>query len=465
MTMRAATLFSGIGAPEVAMPGWHWLWHAEIEAFPSAVMAARHPGSINLGDVTAPDFAERALHAGRPDIVVFGSPCQSFSVAGKRLGMDDPRGDLAFTALDVVRRIRPRWFVFENVPGLLSNWSGLTNRADAAVGDEWEDEENSDFAAFLGTVRECGYLGCWRSLDAQYAGLAQRRERLFFVGYLGDWRNPCGVLAFIEGMSGHPAPSRNGCEEAAGATVVGALPSGGTPRGHGTSGVNRQAVNAGHIIAFGGNNTAGPLDVATACNAHGGPHGRLDFKSETFVVSAPPIAFTCKDNGRDAGDLSPTLRSLSHHKSHANGGGQVAVTTLAIRGRGDTHRLEHRDDGTANAVLTPNGGRAGIGVGAVQYGPSIRRLTVVECARLQGFPDTYCHIETKRWRKIAADKARYLAGHDLPVEQRDGHWMTCTPADGPMYRAYGNSMAVPCIRWVLERIEQCDAALQMREAA
>lgn len=122
--MTAATLFSGIGAPETAMPHWRWPWHAEIEKFPAAVLAARHPESINLGDVSADDFADRAAATARPDVLVFGSPCQSFSVAGKRLGLDDPRGNLALVALRVVGRLRPGWFVFENVPGLLSSDGG-----------------------------------------------------------------------------------------------------------------------------------------------------------------------------------------------------------------------------------------------------------------------------------------------------------------------------------------------------
>src|SRR5262245_42902125 len=122
--MIAATLFSGIGAPECAMPHWRWAWSAEIEKFPAAVMAARHPGSINLGDVTAHDFADRAAAIARPDVLVFGSPCQSYSVAGKRLGLDDPRGNLALVALGIVARVKPRWFVFENVPGLLSSSDG-----------------------------------------------------------------------------------------------------------------------------------------------------------------------------------------------------------------------------------------------------------------------------------------------------------------------------------------------------
>jgi DNA (cytosine-5)-methyltransferase 1 len=205
-------------------------------------------------------------------------------------------------------------------------------------------------------------------------------------------------------------------------------------------------------------------------------------KVDTLTTGSDPnshvIAFPSKDHGADATvDLSPTLRSMGHDASHANGGGQVAIAepyTLAIRGRGDTHRLEYRQDGTANAVLTPNGGRAGIGVGAVAYainshagaadgeqtntshasgGPvglgiqencaytlradrtqavatrwAVRRLTPRECERLQGFPDDFTAIA--RGSKSAAE---------------------CP--DGPRYKAMGNSMAVPVMAWIGARMD------------
>jgi site-specific DNA-cytosine methylase len=159
--IRAATLFSGIGAPEAAMPGWHWLWHAEIEPFPAAVLAARHPRSVNLGDVTSHDLAHRALAIGRPDVLVFGSPCLPFSTAGKRLGLDDPRGNLALIALKIIEKVKPHYFVFENVPGLISSAAG------------------EDLRAFLDIVTEIGYYFDVDILDAQHHGLAQRRQRVF----------------------------------------------------------------------------------------------------------------------------------------------------------------------------------------------------------------------------------------------------------------------------------------------
>ena len=143
------------------MPHWSWPWHAEIESFPSAVMKARHPGSINLGDVNADDFVERALAAGKPDVIVWGAPCQSFSVAGKRFGLNDPRGDLTFTGLKIISQIKPEWFVYENVPGLVS-------MDDGAV-----------LTAFLDACEEMEYVVDFDILDAQFCGVPQRRRRLF----------------------------------------------------------------------------------------------------------------------------------------------------------------------------------------------------------------------------------------------------------------------------------------------
>ena len=120
--LTGGTLFSGIGAPEAAAPKIDWRWCAEIDPFASAVLAERFPHLLNLGDVRK--IKPAAIEP--VDLVVFGSPCQSFSVAGKRQGLDDPRGNLAFVALGLIGRIRPRWVVFENVPGLLSSERGAT---------------------------------------------------------------------------------------------------------------------------------------------------------------------------------------------------------------------------------------------------------------------------------------------------------------------------------------------------
>ena len=172
---------------------------------------------------------------------------------------------------------------------------------------------------------------------------------------------------------------------------------------------------------FGGNNTSGPVDMATACNAKGGA-GRMDFESETFVAEFCPVAFSCKDSGLDAGELSPTLRSMGHDASHANAGGQVAVA-VALRGREGGATAELGDE-CGGALRAGGGGDKA----HVLERMAVRRLTPRECARLQGFPDDWAAITYRG--KVAAD--------------------------GPQYKAYGNSMAVPCLRWILTRIQQVD---------
>lgn len=162
--LTAATLCSGIGAPETAMPEWRWLWCAEHEAFPSAVLAKRF-GHPNLGDITAPDFVERAVAIGIPDVIVAGTPCQSFSVAGLRKGLADPRGNLTLQTLKIVDTLKPKRFLWENVPGIISI-------------------KDDPLGQFLDALEEIGYVYDIDILDAQFFGLAQRRRRVFVCAFL-----------------------------------------------------------------------------------------------------------------------------------------------------------------------------------------------------------------------------------------------------------------------------------------
>lgn len=335
--MTAASLFSGVGAPELAMPDWEWLWHAEIEKFPSAVMAERFPHSVNLGDVTADDFIERALDIGRPDVLVFGSPCQSYSVAGKRLGLDDPRGNLALVALRIIAAIKPRWFLFENVPGLLSSSSG------------------SDFGIFLRTVEECGYSLCWSVLDAQYFGLAQRRKRVFAVASAGDWRGPAAILLEPESLCGD-SPTRH----ETGQEVTGTLESRATSGGFGTD-----------FSCLGGLQVAGALGTEVF-----GSRQRCD-ASDNLIVS----------NAEGSDGFTLTRANIGKHVNN------------------QTPLLAHA--------------------------PGVRRLMPVECERLQGMPDQHTAV-TYRGKPAA---------------------------DGPRYKAIGNSMAVPVVRWILSRLEIVDGLI------
>lgn len=188
--MRYISLFSGIEACSVAWHdlGWTPVAFADFEAFPSAVLNHRYPGVPNLHDVTEVNWSD---YEGKADLIVGGSPCQSFSNAGSRLGMDDPRGNLALHFLGVVRAVKPKWFIYENVIGLLSS------------------DEGRDFAAFLSRVAEIGYGFAYRVLDAQHFGVPQRRRRVFVIGCAGgDWRSPSAVLFESDELLRNDTPLR-----------------------------------------------------------------------------------------------------------------------------------------------------------------------------------------------------------------------------------------------------------------
>jgi DNA (cytosine-5)-methyltransferase 1 len=306
--IRYGSVCSGVEAATVAWHplGWQPQWFSEIEAFPSAVLKHHYPSTPNHGDMT--NFKE--WNDDPIDLLVGGTPCQSFSVAGLRKGLDDPRGNLMLTYLAIAARYKPRWVAWENVPGVLSSNGG------------------QDFGTFLGALGQLGYGFAYRVLDAQYFGVAQRRRRVFVVGYLGDWRRSAAVLFERESLSGHPAPSRE----------------------------TRQ-------------------DVAQCLTR--GVGQRYDPETETL-----PIAFGAQ-NSATQGD------SVSEH-----------VTP------------------TLDKSKTPG----------VTDGMSVRRLTPRECERLQGFPDDYTLIPYRN--KLAAD--------------------------GPRYKAMGNSMAVPVMRWIGERIQMVE---------
>jgi DNA (cytosine-5)-methyltransferase 1 len=428
--MRYVSLFSGIEAASVAWGplGWEPVAFAEIEPFPSAVLAHRFPDVPNLGDITQVDWS---AYAG-VDVLVGGSPCQSFSVAGLRKGLADPRGNLALEYLRAVASIRPRYVVWENVPGVLSADGGRA------------------FGTFLGGLVQLGYGFAYRVLDAQYVrvqsharAVPQRRRRVFVVGCLGDWRRAAAVLLERESLRGYPAPRREAGEGLASdpaLCVAGSMPSRSTGGGGGP-GAGTDEAAAGYLIptvAF-AENQRGELrtsDVALSLSCAGGKpssgypavavamRGRDDgadielgedvvfalrasqggsdkpmcmasaqanaeivsdgSPSLTCTHDGPPIlAFTCKDYGQDTGSVAPTLRSMNDN-GVPNGGGQVAIAS----------------------------------------GYHVRRLTPTECEALQGFP--------RGWT-------------DVPYRGKPA-------ADGPRYKAIGNSMACNVMAWIGERI-------------
>ena len=186
--MKYGSVCSGVEAATAAWHplGWEPQWFSEIEKFPSAVLDHHYPDVPNYGDMTK--FKD--WNADTIDLLVGGTPCQSFSIAGLRKGLEDPRGNLMLTYLAMAEQLKPKWLVWENVPGVLSSNGG------------------KDFGTFLSALGEIGYGFAYRVLDAQYFGLAQRRKRVFVVGYLGDWRRAAAVLFEPESLSGPSALQR-----------------------------------------------------------------------------------------------------------------------------------------------------------------------------------------------------------------------------------------------------------------
>jgi DNA-cytosine methyltransferase len=263
--MKYLSLCSGIEAATVAWHplGWEAVAYSEIERFPSEVLAHHYPSTPNLGDMTK--FKEWNFESD-VDLLVGGTPCQSFSVAGLRKGLDDPRGNLMLTYLAIADKYKPQWIVWENVPGVLSSNGG------------------KDFGVFLGALGELGYGFAYRILDAQYFGVAQRRRRVFVVGHLGDWRAAAAVLFERHSLQGHPAPSREKGQAIAPST------------GTGTS--SSSAITA-RMVAFGEYSDDG---TASAMKAR-------DYKDATDLV-AQPIAFSGQmSNPQTDVDITQTLQA------------------------------------------------------------------------------------------------------------------------------------------------------------
>ena len=486
--MRYGSVCSGIEAASVA---WHPLgfepaWFSEIEAFPCAVLKHHWPAVPNLGDMTKfKEWPNESI-----DLLVGGTPCQSFSVAGLRKGLDDPRGNLMLTFLAIADRFRPRWVVWENVPGVLSSGEGR------------------DFGCFLGGLGELGYGFAYRVLDARYFGVPQRRRRVFVVGHLGDWRRAAAVLFERACLQGNPPPSReagkgtpssvarslrgrsNASHREDSDTYVPHIAEVATTLDahYGTKmGLENQHIN-------GGGRSSLP-DVSLCLNAGG--MGRLDSETETLIPTGGgfDVAPSLVSNGdahsgfRDANGLvAHSLRAEGHDASEDGTG---RGTPLVVNARQDpccnvnvSEQLGAKDTGHAVAfgissdALDRSGegkagdaaSRSGLGIhknvsptvkaahpnavafqeaqtGCREYteagtlrangpghdpvgtrvrqGMSVRRLTPRECERLQGFPDDYTLVP---FRKKPA-------------------------CDGPRYKALGNSMAVPVMAWIGQRIK------------
>lgn len=410
---------SGIEAASVAWEplGWKAAWLAEIEPFPSAVLAHHYPDVPNLGDMTAIADRIRDSSVPAPDILVGGTPCQAFSVAGARAGLADPRGQLTLAYVDLANAIdtarlaggrQPAITVWENVPGVLSSrdnafgcFLGALSGESCELqppGGKWKDA-----GCVFGPQRAVA----WRVTDAQYFGVAQRRRRVFVVSSARDGFNPAAVLFEFEGLRRDTAPIREAGQVTAG-TIASRTGACGFP------GTDEACSGYLQAIAFQPGNLARGAGSSPSTEVF--PTLKADHGRGLSDQMPHVMAFSCKDYGADAGCLAPTLRAMGHGTSHANAGGQVAVcVTGEITHTLKAEGFDASEDGT------------GRGQPMVPAESGVRRLTPMECERLQAFPDNYTLIP---WRKRAAA--------DCP--------------DGPRYKALGNSMCVFNMRWIGRRL-------------
>lgn len=431
--MIYGSVCSGIEAASVAWEplGWRPAFFSEIDPFPRAVLAHHHPEVPLHGDFTTIEKDQYAAI----DLLVGGTPCQSFSVAGLRAGLDDDRGNLALEFCRLARRLGPRWVVWENVPGVLSIDGGRA------------------FGSILGGLAECGYGLAYRVLDAQYVrvdgyarAVPQRRNRVFVVGHLGSWQRAAAVLFEPESLRGDTAPRRE-----AGASVA-AL----TANGVGTCGADDNQAQAGHLIHDA--QQKWPVDVAPTLNAHFGD--KLGLEDQHALNGAGlfvPHAFDAwQSNVSQYGDITGPL------DTDGTSIGVMIARSVAIRGRDGGGTIELGDDVAGTVRASQGGGdkphvlapipfdttqitsptnrsvpepgapchtlARGAHAPAIATRAAVRRLTPRECERLRGFPDDYTLISYR----------------GKPA------------ADGPRYKALGNSMACNVMRWIGRRIEMVE---------
>jgi DNA (cytosine-5)-methyltransferase 1 len=401
--MKYLSVCSGIEAATMAWHdlGWKPAGFSEIEPFPSAVLAHHYPDVTNFGDMTK--YKEWNLD-GSINLLVGGTPCQSFSVAGLRKGMDDPRGNLALVYCGMLDHFRPNWFVWENVPGVLSSSGGR------------------DFGSFLGAVAQLGYGFSYRVLDAQYCGVAQRRRRIFVVGHLGDWRLAAAVLFERHSLRRDLAPSQKQRENLTSATPksVGAL----CARDY--KGVGNQYVSEGKCIVQEGFDKNGlQTTVGTLCaDTHPGSYSGQDAYTGRLI----PTVYETHPADSRVKEMGETCQTVTSR--WGTGGGNVPLVQEAY---------SLREDATANTfsatplkvtpalqALRPSVQSHHAQTFIAEPKLRVRRLTPIECERLQGFPDGFT---------------------DIPWRKKD------TSPDGLRYKALGNSMAVPVMQWIGDGID------------
>lgn len=437
--MTVGSLFAGIGGFDLGFEraGFTVRWQVESDDKAQKVLKTRFPGKQLEADIELCG----AWNLDPMDVLVGGFPCQDVSVAGQRKGIRAARSGLFFEFVRVIDELRPRWVVLENVPGLLSNAAG------------------ADFAAVLAAVVDLGYGVVWRILDSRYFGVAQRRRRVFLICRAGTAGvRPTQIL--LESASG---AGRVEAGDQAGADVAATLR--GRSAGRGVNEPGRGGEDDSNLVAIGVHaNQRGELRTSPVSGSLNGSKSSKQFEGVAVVGGAswPTVSddesptLTGRRADQTAVFTRERARALvgSMHKRHDDDTDTLIATLRAHKQSEDdlnvvptlTGNLGHhgygsdRGDGSqlvANTLLAPNGGQRTDDLNqtftATLYG--VRRLTPLECERVQGFPDGWT----------------CLCGAGQLGSQR------CRCPDTQRYKQLGNAVTVPVAQWIAERIKAAEA--------
>ncbi|HGG6551390.1 TPA: Dam family site-specific DNA-(adenine-N6)-methyltransferase [Salmonella enterica subsp. enterica serovar Muenchen] len=484
-SLSYGSVCSGIEAASIAWEplGMRPAWFSEIEPFPCAVLAERWPEVPNLGDMTKIAASVAANEVAAPDLLVGGTPCQAFSIAGLRRGLADKRGQLTLAYVELVNaidysRIRqglpPAIFCWENVPGVLSSkdnafgcfLAGLAGEDEPfEPGPRPERGKNSAFWRWDKKARKhypkWPQSGCvvgrqrklaWRVLNAEYFGVPQRRHRVFVVGSAGEGFDPETILFEFEGVRRNTPPSKETWQ------TVAAL----TANGVGTCGADDNQGQAGHLQVVGalaahsftggaGGRSEGAaaghfIPVAVMAHGQGGAEIKTDDSAPTLTCNhEAPIVFS--STGAGFWSEGPGTLRAREQESHEH------LAVLAFPAYMSSTQYASAEgvvnDGLVSGLFSAGGGNLDQGYPAIINGMSVRRLTPLECERLQGFPDFHTLIPANKRNTLIADELAYLREHFPDMPEEEAHRLA---ADGPRYKALGNSMAVPVMRWIGKRI-------------
>ena len=424
--MKFGSVCSGIEAASVAWNklGWSASWLAEIEPFPSAVLAHHYPDVPNLGDMTLLPAKILSKEIEAPDIFCGGTPCQAFSIAGNRESLDDARGNLSLTfceianAIDSVRDV-PAIIFWENVPGVLSTKDNAFGCFLAGLaGEDGELKPSGKKWTNAGCVFGPKRAVAWRVLDAQYFGLAQRRKRIFVVASARNDFNPAEVLFEFDGLRRDTAPGRNSRQTTT------------TDAQSGIGTYNKQRIGEYSTEDVASTCAARDYKDATDLVTYGIAENiinRQDHNGGNGIGSQEELQYTLNATGvhgvATMSDVAGTLDASYYKGQGSRQGGEREFVAQSFA----QNQLGEVRVGDVFNTLNTNSNASGRNTPMLMSQMAVRRLTPTECERLMGFPDGYTQIP---WRKKPAE--------DCP--------------DGPRYKALGNSWAVPVVAWIGERI-------------